>query len=175
MADESLAQRFERMHVRPKPGRTLIVGSQVYGDKEDRRMRYKRAVGVDMQPGPGVDVVAELGPTAPHMGMFAHVECLSVLEHARRPWEVAQYIERSMDVGSTMFLSVPFVWRVHNFPGDLWRFTDQGVRELFPQIDWIAMQYVSNKTRDDAYLKAEEMDGHPYFPRCEVLGFGVRK
>ncbi len=92
-------QTFERKFRRPKEGRTLIVGSHVYGGREDRRKLYKKAVGVDMIAGPGVDVVADLEDTGSIMdlwtgdGPFDHVECRSVLEHSRRPWRLARNIE----------------------------------------------------------------------------------
>ena len=51
---------FERLHVRRMDGRTLIVGSYIVRDKKDRRLLYQNAVGLDMRPGPGVDVVHDL-------------------------------------------------------------------------------------------------------------------
>ena len=71
----SAAERFEREVVRPRQGRTLIVGSKVYADKEDRRGRYSDAVGVDMLSGDGVDFVVNLEEPLPKaLGLFDHVE-----------------------------------------------------------------------------------------------------
>lgn len=169
--------RFEGRYVRPAPGRTLIVGSRVYDGKSDRRALYPEAVGVDMLEGPGVDRVLNLEDDLPaDLGQFAHVECLSVLEHSARPWLLAANIERVMVKGATFYLSVPFVWRVHGYPGDYWRFTADAVRVLFPGIRWAELRYASDRLRPDTYLKAVELgeEAHPHFPRCEVLGFGVR-
>ena len=33
-------------------------------------------------------------------------------------------------------LSVPFAWKFHGYPSDYWRFTREGVKKLFPRIDW---------------------------------------
>lgn len=173
---QDLHEAFERWYVQPKPGRTLIVGSRVYEGREDRRQRYPNTVGVDMLEGDGVDLVVNLEEPVPEgLGQFAHIECDSVLEHSRRPWLLAANLERLMEEGATLFLSVPFVWRVHFYPQDLFRFTAEGVRTLFPGVDWTRLAYASDKLRPDTYIKAQTIEGHPYFPRTEVLGFGVKR
>ena len=175
-------QLFEQTYVRPREGRTLIVGSKIFGQREDRRLRYRDAVGVDMQAGDGVDVVVDLEDedeiSFADLGPFAHIECLSVLEHSRRPWLLAENMQRLLEPGGTIFLSVPFVWRFHGYPNDYFRFTAEGVRALFPLIRWEQLQYASDRLRPDHYLpgleKAAGNSGHPHLPRCEVMGFGAR-
>lgn len=170
-------QQFWAKYRKPREGRTLIVGSRIYGDREDRRGAYQDAVGADMQAGPGVDIVANLEDEddAAFLGTFAHIECRSVLEHARRPWLLAAHLEHLMAPGSTLDLSVPFVWRPHAYPSDYWRFTAEGVRELFPGIKWHALMYASQELlwEGDTKLPKQIIDGAIHFPRCEVLGFGV--
>lgn len=166
---------FEAAHVRPTAGRVLICGSKVYPGREDRRALYSDALGVDLEEGEGVDVAHDLERALPaRFGKFAHVECLSVLEHARRPWMVAQTIERAMVPGASLFLSVPFVWRVHAYPNDYWRFTVEGVRELFPRIEWDALTYATHKLAPKG-VRGIEVSGNPYFPRAEVFGFGRKQ
>ena len=162
---------FERQ-ITPKQGRTLIAGSRVYGDKEDRRKRYANAVGVDMSEGPGVDVVADLEADF-LQGSFAHIECMSVLEHCRRPWLMAANLERMLEPGGTIFITVPFVWRVHGYPDDYWRFTVSGVKSLFNEIEWTHEAYshrVLCKAEEVPAVKAGE--DWPYFARTEVAVFG---
>lgn len=171
-AEGSITQ-FERELVRPSPGRTLIVGSRVTDDKEDRRKRYADVVGVDAIDGPGVDVVMNM--EAPQeIGMFRHVECTSVLEHCERPWLVAEAIEKMMEPGATLFVSVPFVWRQHGYPKDYWRMTPDAIRLIFPSIRWLHLVYAANEILDDARIDSVLRDGHRYFARTEVAGFGVR-
>lgn len=172
-------EKFERAHVHPRPGRTLIVGSKLYAGKEDRRALYADAVGVDMLAGDGVDIVANMEEPLPkELGTFDHIECLSVLEHSRRPWKMAANIERLMKPGATIYLSVPFVWRVHGYPDDYWRFTRSGVRALFDRVGWVALAYAHVSLKyNDMQRSAEipETGDHPWFARCEVVGFGVRQ
>jgi hypothetical protein len=172
---EDLSAQFELEHVKPRRGRTLIVGSRLYAGKHDRRLRYPDAVGVDMQSGDGVDVVADLEAELPEsLGLFAHVECISVLEHSRRPSRLAENLQRLMAPRATIHLSVPFVWRYHAYPMDYWRFTADGVRELFPAIDWACLMYASETLSESRKLKGVNIAEHPFMPRCEVMGFGVK-
>lgn len=172
-----LLAEFERKYRRPTPGRTLIAGSCVYGGKQDRRALYADAVGVDLQDGPGVDVVYDLELDTHNIlePTFSHIECRSVLEHAKRPWRLAATLERLLLPGGTIDITVPFCWRLHSYPSDYWRFTADAVREIFPSIEWRALAYASGKLSKRFRVPKHTVDGVPYFPRTEVFGFGVKK
>lgn len=127
-----------------------------------------------MQEGPGVDVVLDLEETLPYtLGHFAHADCISVLEHSRRPWLLAANVERLLEPGGTLCLRAPFVWRLHNYPADMWRFTCEGVRQLFPAIKWEYLELVNAKGQPG--LPNIWHEGMLYFGRCEVCGFGVKR
>jgi SAM-dependent methyltransferase len=165
----------------PKPGRTLIVGSRVYNGKEDRRKRYPDAIGVDMQAGDGVDEVFDLATDNHDTGLigywwecFTHVECMSVLEHCRQPWLMAKNIENVLEPGGTIFVTVPFVWRVHGYPDDYWRFTISGVKALFSQIEWEHEAY-SHRDLSPDIPAIRSADDWPYFARTEVCMFGRKR
>lgn len=167
---------FESLHVWPRVGRALIVGSKVYGAREDRHLLYPAgsSVGVDMEGGPGVDRVLNLEEPLPaDFGTFMHVDCLSVLEHSKRPWLLAANIERLLEPGGTFFITVPFVWKVHAYPSDFWRFTVEGVRELFPCISFLHLLY--NYAGEKIPRTKVNDDPVPYFQRTEVYGFGTKK
>lgn len=157
-----------------KPGRTLVVGSKVYGQKPDRRKVYQNAIGVDLFEGDGVDVVHDLENTLPpELGLFDHIDCCSVLEHCKRPWLMCQNIEAAMAPGATILLQVPFVWRVHNYPGDYWRFTTESFDILFPNIEWEDRGYLMN----GEYRKLTRSftkDERSYLQRAEATGFGAK-
>ncbi len=55
---------------------------------------------------------------------------IAVLEHVRRPERVVAELGRALAPGAPLFVWVPFLHEVHLYPVDLWRFTDQGLREL---------------------------------------------
>jgi hypothetical protein len=167
---------FERAHVRPRRGPVLIVGSKLYRTKrDDRRSQYADVLGVDMQPGEGVDRVLDLEEPLPSdLGPFAHVECMSVLEHSRRPWLLAANLERLLLAGGTLFLSVPFMWRIHGYPEDYWRFTPSGIRTLFPRVQWQRLCFGHQGLSEDRTIPQIIANGHIYFARTEVYGFGVK-
>jgi len=173
--------KFYRKFRRPAEGRTLIVGSHLYGEREDRRKLYPDAVGVDMLSGPGVDVVADLedwGATRRVLrpGGFAHIECRSVLEHSRRPWLLAQHLEKLLAPGGTLDVSAPFTWRVHAYPNDYWRFTADGLRSIFTIIEWRAVMYATGRNLSKIpKLDGQNVDKAVYLARCEILAFGKKQ
>jgi SAM-dependent methyltransferase len=165
---------FEREYVHRNRGRTLIVGARVYPGREDRRLLFENVEGWDMVAGEGVDKVVDLElPLAPDFEHFSHVECISVLEHAQHPWLLAENIERLLYSGGTLYLSVPFVWRLHDYPQDLWRFTADGIRSLFKRIEWSALKYAERTLED--LVRGVHIESFPYFPRTQVLGFGRKR
>lgn len=169
----TLALEFMDKYVRPLQGATLITGSKVYKTRHDRRQNYLNALGVDMLPGEGVDLVWNLEQRLPlSAGLFKHAECWSVLEHCKRPWLVANTVEQALVQGGTLHLTVPFVWRIHGFPDDYWRFTTSAIKELFPNIKWKALLYAHHTLSEE--VPGGKVKGHKYFPKCEVFGFGYR-
>lgn len=156
---------------RPKPGKTLVVGSKCYGKEPDRRLLYPDAVGVDLEEGEGVDFVHDLEKPLPKEYKFDHIDCCSVMEHCQRPWLMAENLLKAMKPGASILLQVPFVWRVHNYPGDYWRFTLQSFDILFPGVKWERRGYLM----DDLYRKlvvSREAKGRKYLRRAEAIGFG---
>ena len=154
-------------------GRSLVVGSAIYSDKIDRRTLYSDAIGLDMQHGEGVDIIHNLEQPLPeHHGQFDHIDCCSVLEHSERPWLVAENIAKLAKPGATILLSVPFVWRLHAYPSDYWRFSTETFTVLFPTVGWADRSYLCN---GEIVRKPEHgsVDGKVYFARTEAVGFGV--
>ncbi len=136
----------------------LEIGSKDYGNTPDIRRHFPgaRYLGVDQSAGPGVDVVcdltAEFGSVRERIGMdhLGAVICFSVLEHCRDPFRMATNIMRLLDHGGTLLLSVPFVWNIHAFPDDYWRFTPSALAVLFPDLQLIPERsYYATKQRGE--------------------------
>lgn len=173
MSATDLEAEFIRTHVKPKRGRTLIVGSKLYKFRKDRRLLYKDVLGVDLSSGAGVDRVLDLESSLPRdLGKFAHIECWSVLEHVRRPWLMADNLQRLLAQDGTIHVQVPFVWRVHAYPSDYWRFTAEAVKLLFPWIGWYKIMYANTKLVDAGKVPMVLKEDHKYFARTEVYAFG---
>lgn len=163
---------FEKKYVRPTPGPVLIVGSRVYPGREDARAKYEYAVGIDMVPGHGVDMVLDLEEPIPaYVGTFSHICCRSVLEHSRRPWLLAANIERLMLPGATLHVDAPTVWRFHGYPSDYWRFTHAGIVALFPRIEWAVLRYSRDNGRFSHPPRIPRGEDGRY-GRVQIHGFG---
>lgn len=168
-----LLERFLwKQHIDPE--RVLVVGSKRYDDKPDRRFIYRNALGVDMLHGEGVDLVHDLeNPLPESVGMFDHIDCVSVLEHVRRPWKMAENLELCLKDGGTILVCVPFVWRVHAYPSDYWRMTFEALDVLFPSIKWQARKYLT-EGRLRKLTPTREGERGPWLARSELVAFGVK-
>lgn len=59
---------------------------------------------------------------------FDHVACLEVLEHVPAPAQVLGEIARVLKAGGSAWLSLPFLYPVHDAPYDFRRYTEHGLR-----------------------------------------------
>lgn len=163
---------FESRYLKPAPGLALVAGSYIVEGKVDRRTLYERAIGVDMREGPGVDVVANLEKGVP-VADIAHVDCVSVLEHSKRPWLVAEKLQACLKPGGTIYVSVPWVWKVHDYPSDYWRFSPECIKFIFGDIDWEVIRYMHTEISDK--MPNQMIKGYRWYPRTEVVAFGHKK
>ena len=127
-------------------GPVIEIGAKDYGSTVNFRDLYHgEYVGVDLEAGKGVDVVADLtvglGPL--QEGHFALAICCSVLEHTPTPWVMAENLTRLLRPGGALYISVPWVWRYHAYPDDYFRFSPRAVQSLFPSLSWRHATYSS--------------------------------
>ncbi len=59
---------------------------------------------------------------------FTAVFCLEVLEHVPRPAQVMQEIARVLQPGGQAYISMPFLYPLHDAPYDFQRYTAYGLR-----------------------------------------------
>lgn len=50
-----------------------------------------------------------------------------VLEHCKRPWLCVGEASRVLRKGGMLIMSSPFIYQVHDWPGDYYRFTPEGL------------------------------------------------
>lgn len=62
-----------------------------------------------------------------HDESFDFILCTEVLEHTQQPFQVLRELARVLKPGGHLFLSVPFIYPIHESPNDYWRFTTHGL------------------------------------------------
>jgi len=80
-------------------------------------------VGIDMRPGPGVDIEMNAHALGFVDDRFDVVVCTEVLEHDPAFWQTLAEIGRVLRPGGHLILTTRGNgFMLHEFPGDLWRF-----------------------------------------------------
>jgi SAM-dependent methyltransferase len=109
-----------------KPGRRRIldVGSMdVNGSLRDHAQAHDEYIGVDMTPGPGVDIVLDDPYVMPFPDGHADaVVATSVFEHAQFFWVLFVELVRVCKDDGFIYLNVPSNGMFHQYPQDFWRF-----------------------------------------------------
>lgn len=143
----------------------LEVGSREYGNTSSFRNIFPHGeedyIGVDVEAGLGVDRVVDLAGDFNNVAKvlpekFNTIICLSVLEHCRQPFAMAHNLEKLLNPGGILYISVPFCWRIHDYPADYWRFTPAGIRNLFPAISFPEEQSAYHSSAQGVFYPARE-------------------
>lgn len=87
-------------------------------------------INVDYFPYAGVDIVADVHQLPFKDESIDAVIAESLLEHVRYPQEAVREIKRILKPGGLIYISTPFIIGFHSSPGDYYRWTDVGLREL---------------------------------------------
>ena len=75
-------------------------------------------------------------PASSPIKKFDCIICSSIMEHVACPWIAAKNIEQAISPQGLLIWTTPWVWRIHGYPSDYWRFTPNAVKELFSLIEW---------------------------------------
>lgn len=125
--------------------RVLDVGSRwVEGGSLEGMFGAAEYVGVDLQKGRNVTDVMNAHDLT---GKFAEnsfdlAVCFDTLEHDDQFWLTVAQMKKVLKVGGIMAIGVPGVLcPLHEWPGDFWRFMDDGVKSMF---DGMQLIYFEN-------------------------------
>jgi SAM-dependent methyltransferase len=92
---------------------------------------FGNIVNTEIYPSISTDVLC-VGEDLPFEDdQFDYAICAAVLEHARRPWEVAREICRVLKPGGKLLVDYPFLQGVHGYPHHYFNATPQGAISLF--------------------------------------------
>jgi len=166
MGDVNQYRWVERQSARLRAP-VLEIGSRHYARETSSDFRSLCAahqyLGVDMSAGDNVDRVVDFTKAFADVdralggGRFGTILCLSVMEHVSDIVTFANNLTAVTAPGGILFLSVPFSWRFHGYPSDYFRFTPEGVKQLFPRFDFndAAGMLSSNVVGDTALFSAD--------------------
>jgi hypothetical protein len=163
---------FVERHAADLAGPYLEVGSKDYGSTQDLRALLagrERYVGADQEAGANVDVVVDFTADFAQIdavlggARFGTIFCLSVLEHCPQPFLMAENLTRLLAPGGRVCLSVPFAWCFHAYPSDYWRFTHEGVKLLFPRLEFDPAEETAASSRPGDFTPLERDVGRIYF------------
>lgn len=119
------------------PGPVLALGvrssSAANLERQLAAFAGREIIGFDIHPGLGVDVEGDVHELSTHFsaGRFAVVWSWSLLEHVTTPWLVAAEIAKVLQIGGLAVIGTPWVWPSHASPQDFWRFSPDGLQQIF--------------------------------------------
>ena len=146
-------------------GPFLEVGSKDYGTTQDLRSLFlakEEYIGVDMEDGPGVEIVLDLTSDFDMIDSkvgnrrFGTIFCLSVMEHCEHPFKMAENLTSLLKPNGQICLYVPFAWQIHGYPNDFWRFTPEGVRQLFAGIKFDIEKSLAATSRQNEFRELDD-------------------
>jgi SAM-dependent methyltransferase len=88
-------------------------------------------VGLDLGPGPAVDVVGRAEELPFDDGSFDAVLATQILEHVEDPPRVIREVRRVLGPGGVAMISTHGTFPYHPAPRDLWRWTQEGLEKIF--------------------------------------------
>lgn len=116
-------------------GTVLEIGSRARSGltRQDRLPRQLDYLGVDILPGPNVDIVGDAHELSRLFRdrRFVAVYSLSVFEHLAMPWKVALELNQVLVPGGLVYTSTHQTWPMHEEPWDFWRFSRHSWQTLF--------------------------------------------
>jgi SAM-dependent methyltransferase len=141
-------------------GCVLELGSlDVNGSTRPLFTNADRYIGVDMRPGPGVDLVKMAADTGLPPSSVDTVVCTEMLEHDPTPWLTMKETYRVLRAGGVALFTArgiqenncgdcpcgrPHAFGMHGEPNDYWRFTSQTFPLLFDQVGLTLIEVIED-------------------------------
>ena len=98
-----------------------------------RRVYYGNVINTDIYASICTDAVC-VGEELPFADdQFDYIFCFAVLEHTKRPWDVAREMCRVLKPGGTIMVDWPFLQPVHGYPHHYFNATPRGNQSLFEE------------------------------------------
>lgn len=100
---------------------------------------------LDIDPSFGADVVGDIHDVPRPDESFDTIICTEVLEHCRDPKRAVDELRRLLRPGGVCVLSTRFLFLYHPTPKDYFRFTADGLSELFQAWSEVEIRPLGNR------------------------------
>ncbi|MBR9693069.1 class I SAM-dependent methyltransferase [Candidatus Woesearchaeota archaeon] len=97
-------------------------------------------LGVDNDPNSKADIVCDASKLPYKNGAFDLVICSEVLEHVYNPDKVISELLRVCKKGGQIYLSSPFIYPLHDYTHDFYRYTELFYRKRFKKYHVTALR-----------------------------------
>lgn len=131
------AQRTFEMEIgRAHPAGSVVIDVGA-GENSDQELAglsagfRQRLIRTDIARGSRIGFVSDAHRLPVRDGSVDGIIIQGVVEHVARPWVVAQEIIRVLKPGGLVYCDAPFVQWYHEDPNDYYRFTEDGLKQLF--------------------------------------------
>jgi len=160
-------------------GRMLEIGGRLNPRNADFPDFEYFALDLEPQPNSPVPVVVGDITNCQSIpsGYYDFIFSFDVFEHIDRPWLAASEITRLLRPGGLTFHSTLFSWRYHPCPIDYWRFSPEGLRSLFPDLECTHSKFDNTERRrniigrDGNRVKPDALGGWRENIRVSYAGF----
>lgn len=96
-------------------------------------------ISTDIDPDRNPDVVCDVCDMPFSDNSFDAVFLIEVLEHVHNPPKALSEIYRVLKPGGILIFSVPFIFPLHDRPGDYFRYTKYGLKLLLTEYDQVCI------------------------------------
>ncbi len=90
-----------------------------------------KAIYLDIQAGPHVDVVCDIHALPFKDNMIGGIVATAILEHVHSPIKAVAECYRVLSAAADIYASIPFMYAYHADPNDFQRYTHKGIEKLF--------------------------------------------
>ena len=160
--------KFFSRYVTVSPVSILEIGSyNVNGTLKDFQPEGAKWVGVDIENGPGVDLVIDDTSALPFEdSSFDYVVASSVFEHDPTFWSTFSEMVRVLKNGGSIYINSPSNGMIHRYPIDVFRFYPDAGK---------ALEKWGQSIRPELRLAESfigKHDGEPWNDFCAVFSLG---
>lgn len=104
------------------------------------RRVHTRIINIDLHDSGVIDIITRGQKLPFNPGSLALAISQEVLEHLPDPQETIREVHRVLRPGGLFYCQVPFIIGYHHGPHDYWRFTREGIEQLFDPERWTIQQ-----------------------------------